>query len=72
MHRPSRQEKAATTMNKKRGPQQADPQAEGNIRRAIDFHDGDKIDEAAPTALLRAAVALNISSAARPRPRSAK
>ncbi len=32
---------------------------EGNVRRAIDFHEGEKIDEKALTALIRAAVALN-------------
>ena len=32
---------------------------EGNTRRAIDFHEGDKIDEKALQALIRAAVALN-------------
>src|SRR5437763_3715010 len=32
---------------------------DGNTRRAIDFHEGDKIDEKALTALIRAAVALN-------------
>jgi hypothetical protein len=37
---------------------------EGNTRRAIDFHEGDKIDENALKALIRAAVALNTSSAA--------
>jgi hypothetical protein len=31
----------------------------GNTRRAIDFHEGDKIDEKALKALIRAAVALN-------------
>jgi hypothetical protein len=36
---------------------------EGNVRRAIDFHEGDKLDEAALKALIRAAVALNKSSA---------
>ena len=36
---------------------------EGNTRRAIDFHEGDKIDEEALKALIRAAVALNTSSA---------
>jgi hypothetical protein len=36
---------------------------EGNTRRAIDFHEGDKIDENALKALIRAAVALNASSA---------
>jgi hypothetical protein len=34
---------------------------EGNTRRAIDFHEGDKIDENALKALIRAAVALNTS-----------
>src|SRR4029450_8710138 len=38
---------------------------EGNTRRAIDFHEGDKLDERALKALVRAAVALNTSSAAR-------
>jgi hypothetical protein len=34
---------------------------EGNTRRAIDFHEGDEIDEEALKALIRAAVALNTS-----------
>jgi len=34
---------------------------EGNTRRAIDFHEGDEVDEKALTALIRAAVALNMS-----------
>jgi hypothetical protein len=34
---------------------------EGNTRRAIDFHEGDEIDEKALKALIRAAVALNTS-----------
>ena len=34
---------------------------EGNTRRAIDFHEGDKIDKRALKALIRAAVALNTS-----------
>jgi hypothetical protein len=34
---------------------------EGNTRRAIDFREGDKIDEKALQALIRAAVALNTS-----------
>jgi hypothetical protein len=37
---------------------------EGNTRRAIDIHEGDKIDEKALKALIRAAVALNASQAA--------
>src|SRR5437868_3335615 len=40
---------------------------EGNTRRAIDIHEGDKIDEKALKALVRAAVALNTSSAAQRR-----
>src|SRR3982750_620831 len=36
---------------------------EGNVRRAIDIHEGDKIDEAALKDLLRAAVSLNKSKA---------
>jgi hypothetical protein len=44
---------------------------EGNTRRAIDFHEGDRIDEKALKALIRAAVALNKSRPARrPRPRA--
>ena len=51
---------------------------EGNCRRAIDFYEGDKIDERALKALIRAAVAMNISPRAtartvrsRKRPKSA-
>ena len=40
----------------------------GNTRRAIDFHEGDKIDEKALKALIRAAVALNTSVRATARP----
>jgi len=36
---------------------------DGNTRRAIDFHEGEKIDEEALKALIRAAVALNASRA---------
>jgi|SRR6185437_512117 hypothetical protein len=39
---------------------------EGNTRRAIDFHEGDKIDEKAFKALIHAAVVLNMSRAALP------
>jgi hypothetical protein len=35
---------------------------DGNTRRAIDFHEGDKINEKAMKALIRAAVALNAST----------
>ena len=41
---------------------------EGNVRRAIDIHEGDKIDEKALKALIRAAVALNTSKRATARP----
>jgi hypothetical protein len=43
---------------------------DGNTRRAIDIREGDTIDEEALKALIRAAVALNTSSAAK-RPRRA-
>ena len=36
---------------------------EGNVRRAIDFHQGDQLDEGALKALIRAAVTLNRASA---------
>ncbi|MBB4406236.1 MULTISPECIES: DUF1801 domain-containing protein [Agrobacterium tumefaciens complex] len=35
---------------------------EGNTRRAIDFHEGDVMDEKALAALIRAAVALNVAA----------
>jgi hypothetical protein len=35
---------------------------DGNVRRAIDFHEGDKVDEKALKALIRAAVELNKGS----------
>jgi hypothetical protein len=38
---------------------------EGNVRRAIDIHDGEEIDEKAFKALIRAAVALNGASVRR-------
>ena len=36
---------------------------EGNVRRAIDFHEGDEIDDDALKALVRSAVALNTATA---------
>ena len=42
---------------------------DGNARRAIDFHEGDAIDEGAFRTLIRAAVALNKSSARAPKQR---
>jgi len=52
-----------------RGAALADPAGlfnaslDGNVRRAIDFHEGGKIDEKALKALIRAAVALNRAKA---------
>src|ERR1700746_3465237 len=49
---------------------------DGNARRAIDIHEGDKVDEAALKDLIRAAVALNLEGKskpkAKPRPASSK
>jgi hypothetical protein len=48
---------------------------DGNVRRAIDIHEGDKVDEAALKDLIRAAVALNLNLKAtaksKPKPRGA-
>jgi hypothetical protein len=60
-----------------KGASLADPSSlfnsslEGNTRRAIDFHDGDKIDEKALKALIRAAVALNRSAQTKKKPKRA-
>jgi hypothetical protein len=40
----------------------------GNVRRAIDIHEGDKVDEAALKDLIRAAVALNLKGKSKPKP----
>jgi len=62
--------KNAVKMTFAKGASLADPSGlfnaslEGNTRRAIDFHEGDKIDEKALKALIRAAVALNTSARA--------
>ena len=45
---------------------------DGNVRRAIDIHEGDKIDEAALKDLIQAAVALNLKNKPKPRPASSK
>jgi hypothetical protein len=42
---------------------------EGNVRRAIDIHEGDKINEAALKDLIRAAVALNLKGKNKPKPK---
>ena len=45
---------------------------EGNARRAIDIHEGDKVDEAALKDLIRAAVALNLAGKQKSTPRRAR
>jgi hypothetical protein len=42
---------------------------EGNVRRAIDIHEGDNVDEAALKDLIRAAVALNLKGKSKAKPR---
>ena len=44
---------------------------EGNVRRAIDIHEGDKVDEAGLKDLIRAAVALNLKGTNKPKSRRA-
>jgi hypothetical protein len=66
--------KEVVKMTFAKGASLADPSGlfnsslEGNTRRAIDFHEGDTIDEQALKALVRAAVALNMSVRATARP----
>jgi len=43
----------------------------GNVRRAIDIHEGEKINEAALTDLIRAAVEVNLLFKSKPKPRRA-
>ena len=43
---------------------------DGNVRRAIDIHEGDKVDERALQDLIRAAVALNLKGKSKARPRA--
>lgn len=45
---------------------------DGNVRRAIDLHEGEPIDEKALKALIRAAVALNLEGRSQPKPRRSK
>ena len=44
---------------------------DGNARRAIDIHEGEKVDESALKDLIRAAVALNLMARSKPKPRRA-
>ena len=65
--------KAAVKLTFAKGASLKDPSGlfnsslEGNVRRAIDFHEGDAIDENAFKALIREAVSLNESSGRTPR-----
>jgi hypothetical protein len=45
---------------------------DGKVRRAIDIHEGEKVDEAALKDLIRAAVALNLKGKTKPRRASGK
>jgi hypothetical protein len=42
---------------------------DGNVRRAIDIHEGDKVNEAALKTLICAAVALNLTDKSKPKPK---
>ena len=44
---------------------------DGNVRRAIDIHEDEKVDKAALKDLIRAAVALNLKAKSKPKPRRA-
>ena len=65
--------KNAVKMTFARGASLPDParlfnsSLEGNVRRAIDFHEGDKVNETALKELIRAAVALNLKAKAKKR-----
>src|SRR5262245_51525599 len=45
---------------------------EGNVRRAIDIHEGDTMNTAALKDLIRAAVALNLKAKSKPKPRKTR
>lgn len=45
---------------------------EGNVRRAIDIHEGEKINETALKDLIRAAVALNLKGKGKPKSRASR
>jgi hypothetical protein len=45
---------------------------EGNVRRAIDIHEGEELDAAALKDLIRAAAALNLAGKNKPKPRRAR
>jgi hypothetical protein len=70
--------KTAVKMTFAKGASLEDPSGlfnsslEGNTRRAIDFHEGDKVNEKALKALIREAVALNAAKAAVRAPKKTK
>ena len=70
--------KSVVKMTFAKGAQLKDParlfnsSLEGNVRRAIDIREGDRIDEAALKDLIRAAVALNLKCQSKPKPARAK
>jgi len=67
--------KDAVKMTFAKGAELKDPSGlfnsslEGNVRRAIDIHEGETIDEAALTDLVRAAVKLNLAGKSKPKAR---
>jgi len=69
--------KSVVKMTFARGAALTDPSSlfnsslEGNVRRAIDIHEGEKIDEPALKNLIRAAVALNLENKERTKLRRA-
>ena len=69
--------KSVVKMTFARGAALTDPSGlfnsslEGNVRRAIDIHEGDKVDEGALKNLIRAAVALNLENKERTKLRRA-
>jgi hypothetical protein len=69
--------KAAVKLTFAKGASLSDPSGlfnsslEGNTRRAIDIHEGDKINAKALKALIREAVALNVSARVQKKPKNA-
>ena len=69
--------KKVVKMTFARGAELKDPSGlfnsslDGNVRRAIDIHEGEKIDETALKDLIRAAVALNANGKSKPKTREA-
>jgi len=67
--------KSAVKLTFARGAALADPTGlftsslEGKVRRAVDLREGERLDEAALKALVRAAVALNLEAKSAPKPK---